>query len=97
MISEYKLFAKPMPYMFPHRNRLVAGLSDVVFLPEAATKSGSLITAHVAHTMKIPVYAPMQNIFYASSSGSNEAIENGSIIPLATLEKFLDKHFVRRE
>ncbi len=93
VISEYKLFASPMPYMFPHRNRLVAWLSNIVFLPEAALKSGSLITANFAYKMNIPVYAPMQNIFFSSSYGSNEAIIKGIIKPVARLEEFIERHF----
>jgi DNA processing protein len=35
VISEFKLFEQPTHYTFPQRNRLIAGLSDFLFLPEA--------------------------------------------------------------
>ena len=35
IISEFKLKQKPTPRTFPQRNRIVAWLSDIIFLPEA--------------------------------------------------------------
>ncbi|MBO7505138.1 DNA-processing protein DprA [bacterium] len=35
ILSEFKLDFKPTAWSFPQRNRLIAGLSDALFLPEA--------------------------------------------------------------
>jgi DNA processing protein len=35
ILSEFKLDFKPTKRSFPQRNRIIAGLSDLLFLPEA--------------------------------------------------------------
>lgn len=45
VLSEYSPGTPPARHHFPLRNRLIAGLSDVVVVVEAAYRSGSLITA----------------------------------------------------
>jgi len=35
---------------------LIAGLADILFLPEAGEQSGSLITANFAFDMHKPIY-----------------------------------------
>lgn len=47
-ISERLFEAKPKPYDFPVRNRIIAGLSKRVIVMEAAAKSGALVTANLA-------------------------------------------------
>jgi DNA processing protein len=63
IISEYKPDFVPTRYSFPQRNRLIAGLSDLVFIPEAGEKSGSLITADFAKAMQKPVYGTPNHIY----------------------------------
>lgn len=48
LISERPLDTRPMPDLFPRRNRIVAGLSWAVVVVEGRHKSGSLITARLA-------------------------------------------------
>ncbi|MEK7232635.1 MAG: DNA-processing protein DprA [Elusimicrobiota bacterium] len=48
VISERPLGTKPLPELFPRRNRIVAGLSWGVVVVEGRHKSGSLITARLA-------------------------------------------------
>lgn len=48
LISEYPLKTKPLPWHFPRRNRLIAGLSDILILVYAKEKSGSIITLDYA-------------------------------------------------
>ena len=96
VISEYKLWEKPTHYTFPQRNRLIAGLSDVVFLPEAGAKSGSLITVDYAIAMKKPVYATPNSIFSPTSAGILDYIENGLVKSILVLNKFLAHHFTSK-
>ena len=48
VLSEYPPDTPPRLWMFPRRNRLVAGLADAVLVVEAPERSGALITAGAA-------------------------------------------------
>jgi len=95
VISEYKLGEKPSKYTFPQRNRLIAGLSDILFLPEAGEKSGSLITVDAALAMHTPVYATPGSIFAATSAGILKRIAQGDVKPIVDISGFLDTHFTK--
>ena len=56
LISEFLPFQKATRYTFPKRNRIIAALSDEVFVIEAGKKSGALITANYAIRYGKPVY-----------------------------------------
>lgn len=47
VVSEYLIGTKAKPYYFPERNRIVAGISDKILVPEASKKSGSMITVRI--------------------------------------------------
>lgn len=93
VLSEYKLWEKPTQYTFPQRNRLIAWLADVIFLPEAGKKSGSLITVDCAIAMKKPVYATPNSIFAPTSEGILHYMEIGYVKPILTPSTFLARHF----
>ena len=93
VISEYKLFEWPQAYTFPERNRIVAWLSDVLFLPEAGKKSWSLITVDCALAMKKPVYATPNSIFTPTSFGILQYIESGKVKPVFNLASFFSSYF----
>ncbi len=97
VISEYRLFEQPTIYTFPQRNRIIAGLADLLFLPEAGKKSWSLITVECAIKMKKPVYATPSSIFSPTSEGILHLIENGSVKPIVDLKNFLDHHFISKK
>ena len=90
ILSEYKHWFVPTNRSFPQRNRIIAGIADRIFLPEAAHESGSLITAEYARRMQKPVFAPMNSIFAENSKGTNAYIEQWYIKPLSSLVWFLD-------
>lgn len=48
LLSEHPPGTKPLSYNFPYRNRIIAALSDGLFVVEAKRKSGSLITVDQA-------------------------------------------------
>lgn len=48
IMSEYWPSFEPLSWRFPHRNRIVSGLSNGILVAEAALKSGALITAGLA-------------------------------------------------
>ncbi|MFA7717140.1 MAG: DNA-processing protein DprA [Candidatus Absconditabacterales bacterium] len=97
VISEFKLPMKPEKYTFPQRNRIIAGLSDVLFLPEAGANSGSLITANFALEMSKPVYGVPNSITAEKSKGLHELMAKGQIKMVLDMEQFLDSRFTKKE
>lgn len=59
------------PHYFPDRNRLIAGLSEVVLIAQAAARSGTLHTAGQARALGRPVLAVPGDVCYRTSTGSN--------------------------
>jgi DNA processing protein len=60
---------------FPKRNRIVAGMCDIILVVEAAEKSGSLITADIAHSYNRDVAAIPGRIGDSTSKGCNKYIK----------------------
>ena len=84
LLSEYEGDARGQTWTFPQRNRLVVGLSDVVFVVEAGERSGSLNTASWAVRMKKKLYAVPGSVFSNVSMGTNKLIESGTARVLTT-------------
>lgn len=93
VISEYKLFEQPSKYTFPQRNRLIAGLCDVLFLPEAGEKSGSLITVDCALSTGKSVYATPNSIFVPTSAGILPLLAKGVVHVVSNFSSFLAEYF----
>ncbi len=74
LISEYPPGVRPLQYHFPERNRIISGLSEAVFIPEAATKSGSLITARLAVEQGRDLFAIPGNVTSPESEGTNKLL-----------------------
>ena len=86
LLSEYPADTRGQTWTFPQRNRIVVGLSDMVVVVEAGTKSGSLNSASWALRQGTPVFAVPGSIFSETSMGSNILISEGKAISL-TLER----------
>lgn len=78
LISELPLGTKALPWQFPRRNRLVAGLCRGVLVVEAARKSGSLITAQLAAELGREVFAIPGSIHSPLSRGCHALIRQGA-------------------
>lgn len=63
---------------FLYRNRLIAGLSDVVLVAEAAEHSGSLNTASHAIEMGVELFAVPGDLTRKTSEGCNQLIAQGA-------------------
>lgn len=98
LISEFAPGTVPNSRNFPVRNRLISALSQGVLVVEAAARSGSLITAHLALEQNKDVFAVPGHTMAAVSEGCRELIRRGAravfcaddiladLAPLLTLE-----------
>ena len=74
LLSESIPGTKPDAHLFPARNRIIAGLSDVVVIVEAAAKGGALITAEYANNYHREVFAVPGQLNQTFSAGCNKII-----------------------
>lgn len=78
VVSEYCLGEAPLPWRFPARNRIIAGLADVLVVVEAPEKSGALITARHALESGRDVWAVPGPTSVAECRGSNKLLADGA-------------------
>jgi len=78
ILSEYPPGTPALKQHFPHRNRLIAGLSQGLLITEATTQSGSLITATQALDFNRQVCAVPGDIYSPLSAGCHQLIKQGA-------------------
>jgi DNA processing protein len=79
-LSEQAMGLQPMARHFPSRNRIISGLSRATVVVEAASKSGSLITARDALDQGRDVLAVPGSPFDARAAGCNQLIRDGATL-----------------
>ncbi len=80
LVSEQPMGTEPQARHFPLRNRIVSGLARAVIVVEAASRSGSLITAKTALDQGRDVLAVPGHPFDARASGCNMLIRDGAVL-----------------
>lgn len=78
LVTEMPLGWQPRGRDFPRRNRVIAGLSLGVVVVEAATRSGSLITARLATELGREVMAAPGSPLDPRCEGSNALLRDGA-------------------
>ena len=78
VLSEYPPGMLPIAKLFPPRNRIISGLSDLVLVIQARKKSGTLITVDMALEQGREVYALPGRVSDALSDGCNRLIRQGA-------------------
>ena len=75
VISEFSFDTKPDRENFPQRNRIIAGMADVIIVIESAIKGGSIITAEYANNYNKDVFAIPGRLTDDFSAGCNHLIK----------------------
>jgi DNA processing protein len=78
LFSEYPPETRGAIWTFPQRNRIVAGIADMVIIIEAQEKSGALITARLGTEYNKIVGAVPGSIYSNSSQGTNWLLRLGA-------------------
>jgi len=86
LLTEHSYDVKPDPHKFPSRNRIIAGMSDVIIVAEAAKRGGALITAEVGNDYNKDVFAFPGNIGKTYSEGCNNLIKQNKAHLLTSID-----------
>ena len=78
VLSEYPPGTEPKAALFPPRNRIISGLSDLIVVIEAREKSGTLITVDMALEQGREVLAVPGRITDSLSRGCNSLFRQGA-------------------
>lgn len=78
IVTEFPVGTPPLPHHFPRRNRVISGICRGVLVIEAASRSGSLVTARIAAQQGRDVFALPGSIHATLSKGCHELIRDGA-------------------
>ena len=78
LVSERAPSATPRGQDFPARNRIISGMALGVFVVEAASRSGTLITARFALEQGRDVFAAPGSLADPRAAGTNALIKSGA-------------------
>jgi DNA processing protein len=79
-VSELPPGSRVRSWMFPARNRIIAGLAEMTVVVEAGQRSGSLVTARFAQALGRLVGAVPGRVTSPQSAGSNSLLKDGAAL-----------------
>lgn len=90
LISENKYDLVPVAPQFVARNRIIAGLSDIIIVVESAKRGGGLITAEYGNNYHREVFAVPGDVGNPMSEGPNNLIKDNKARIFTTVEDLVD-------
>ena len=96
VVSEVAPGTQPRPRHFPRRNRIIAGVARGVVVVEAATRSGSLITARLALEQGREVFAVPGSAMDPRARGANHLIRASDCPPTTVSTVLLELELAGR-
>ncbi len=94
IISEFIPEAPPESWCFPHRNRIISGISMATLVVEAGENSGSLVTANLAAEQGRDVFViPPHDIFDKCYNGNTKLLKSGAI-PAVSYSDILEEYSI---
>lgn len=78
LVSEAPLGARPEPWRFPARNRLIAAFADLVVVVESRHAGGSLLTVEEALRRDVEVMAVPGSVRNKAADGTNQLLVDGA-------------------
>lgn len=97
VISEFSVNSGPEARHFPIRNRLIAGMSTGTIVVEAASKSGSLITARLSAEYDREVFAVPGSVDSPKTDGTHALLRQGAKLVENCLDVIEELHHAVHE
>ena len=82
ILSEYPGLTKPLAYHFPFRNRIIAALSDTIYVMQSSERSGTVTTINEALELQKDVKVLPFSVFNEEGNYNNRLINDGALIIL---------------
>lgn len=82
ILSEYPGLSKPLGYHFPFRNRIIASLSNTVYIMQSTINSGTMTTLNEALELGKEIKVLPYDIFSEFGTNNNHLIAEGAGIIL---------------
>ena len=95
ILSVFPPGSQPQKRNFPERNRIVAGLADLLLVVEARQKSGTWITVDMALEQGKNIYAVPGRLTDRLSDGCNLLIRQGAGIALSPEDLLQEMHVLK--
>jgi len=80
LLSTQAPFVTPKKYMFLNRNKMLVDLADIIVIPQAQLKSGTMRTGEYALKQKKPVFVLPARSFDIAFLGNLELIRKGAYL-----------------